>query len=139
MDEPKPRLLERFKYLVASIKTDMHNFKELKVWKFGIELSKLIFETTREFPSEHKFGIANQMFRCAVSIPSNIAEGCGRKSDKELKQFISISLGSAFELDTQIVISKEVGLISTEQFNLLQIKIIEIQKMLNGFAKSIDI
>lgn len=116
----------------------MHNFKELKVWRLSVELSKSIFETIKSFPSEHKFGIANQMFRCAVSILSNIAVGCGRKWDKELKQFISISLGSPFELETQIIISKEVGLISTDQFTLLQSKIIEIQKMLSGFAKSLD-
>jgi len=116
----------------------MHNFKELKVWKLSLELSKLIFETTRSYPIEHKFGIANQLFRCAVSIASNIAEGCGRKSDKELKQFVSISLGSSYELETQIIISKEVALISKEQFDLLQSKTIEIQKMLSGFAKSLD-
>lgn len=69
-------------------------------------ISKIVFDITKTFPNEHKFGIANQMFRCAVSIPSNIAEGCGRKSDKELKQFSSISLGSAFELDTQIILQK---------------------------------
>ena len=117
----------------------MHNFKELKVWKMSIELSKLIFETTRTFPSEHKFGLSNQLFRCAVSIPSNIAEGCGRKSDKELKQFVSISLGSSFELETQIIIDKEVNLITNEQFEIINNKIIEIQKMLNGLSKSLHI
>jgi four helix bundle protein len=117
----------------------MHNFKELKVWKMSIELSKLIFETTRTFPSEHKFGLSNQLFRCAVSIPSNIAEGCGRKSDKELKQFVSISLGSSFELETQIIIAKEVNLITNEQFEIINNKIIEIQKMLNGLSKSLHI
>ncbi len=116
----------------------MHNFKELKVWKSSVELSKLMFETTKSFPNEHKFGISNQLFRCAVPIPSNIAEGCGRKSDQGLKQFISMSLGSAFELETQIIILNEVGLISMEQFKLLQTKTIEIQKMLSGFAKSLD-
>lgn len=117
----------------------MHNFKELKVWKMSIELSKLIFETTRTFPSEHKFGLSNQLFRCAVSIPSNIAEGCGRKSDKELKQFVSISLGSSFELETQIIIAEEVNLITNEQFEIINNKIIEIQKMLNGLSKSLHI
>ncbi|WP_017260268.1 four helix bundle protein [Pedobacter arcticus] len=117
----------------------MHNFKELKVWKLSMELSKSIFETTRTFPSEHKFGLASQLFRCAVSIPSNIAEGCGRKSDKELKQFVSTSLGSSFELETQIIIAKEVELITLKQFETLNDKIIEIQKMLSGFSKSISI
>ncbi len=105
----------------------------------SIELSKMIFEITRSFPSEHKFGLSNQLFRCAVSIPSNIAEGCGRKSDKELKQFVSISLGSSFELETQIIIAKEVSLITTEQFEIINNRIIEIQKMLAGLLKSINI
>jgi four helix bundle protein len=103
----------------------------------SIELSKLVFETTKKFPSEHKFGLSNQLFRCAVSIPSNIAEGCGRKSDKELKQFVSISLGSSFELETQIIIAKEVNLITTEQFEIINNKIVEIQKMLSGLSKSL--
>ena len=116
----------------------MHNFKELKVWKMSIELTKLVFELTRSFPNEHKFGLSNQLFRCAVSIPSNIAEGCGRKSDKELKQFVSISLGSSFELETQIIIAKEVDLITIEQFDSINSKLLEIQKMLNGLSRSLD-
>ena len=116
----------------------MHNFKELKVWKMSIELTKLVFELTRSFPNEHKFGLSNQLFRCAVSIPSNIAEGCGRKSDKELKQFVSISLGSSFELETQIIIAKEVDLITIEQFDSINSKLLEIQKMLNGLSKSLN-
>lgn len=116
----------------------MHNFRELKVWKISIQFSKLIFTITKVFPSEHKFGTANQMFRCAVSIPSNIAEGCGRKSNNELKQFISISIGSAFELETQIIIAKEVDLISQEQYEILETQIKEIQRMLTGFLKSLS-
>jgi four helix bundle protein len=116
----------------------MHNFKELKVWKLSVEFSKIVFDIIKSFPNEHKFGIANQMFRCAVSIPSNIAEGCGRKSDKELKQFLSISLGSAFELQTQIIIAKEVELITDIEYNILDLKIIEIQKMINGLSNSLN-
>jgi len=84
----------------------MHNFKELKVWKAGIEICKTIFVLTRSFPGEEKFGLISQMTRSAVSIPSNIAEGCGRKSNKELHQFLNIALGSSFELETQIIIAK---------------------------------
>jgi len=78
----------------------MHNFKELKVWKSGIELCKVIFELTRSFPPDERFGLISQMTRCAVSIPSNIAEGCGRRSNKELYQFLNVALGSSFELET---------------------------------------
>jgi four helix bundle protein len=76
----------------------MHNFKELKVWKAGIELCKAVFELTRSFPGEEKYGLISQITRSAVSIPSNIAEGCGRKSNKELYQFLNISLGSSLSL-----------------------------------------
>jgi len=116
----------------------MHNFKELKVWKLSVDFSKIVFNAIKSFPNEHKFGIANQMFRCAVSIPSNIAEGCGRKSDKELKQFLSISLGSAFELQTQIIIAKEVELINDDEYDILDLKITEIQKMITGLSKSLN-
>ena len=116
----------------------MHNFKELKVWQLSIAFSKFVFEIIKDFPSEHKFGIADQLFRCSVSIPSNIAEGCGRKSDKEFSQFVSISLGSAFEIETQIIIAKEVKLITEEQFNNLSHKILEIQKMLHGLLKNLN-
>ncbi len=116
----------------------MHNFKELKVWKLSIELSKAIFQTTRYFPNEYKYSLTTQMLRSSISIPSNISEGCGRKSNKELKQFLSISLGSSYELETQLIIAKEVDFITNEQFKELSLKISEIQKMLSGFAKSLD-
>jgi len=68
------------KYIVVSIKylDRMHNFRELKVWKMGIEISKLIFQLTRSFPAEERYSLTSQLTRCAVSVPSNIAEGCGR-------------------------------------------------------------
>ncbi len=80
-----------------------------------MEIAKAIFILTRTFPSEEKFGLISQMTRCAVSIPSNIAEGCGRKSNKELHQFLNIALGSAFELETQIIISREFNYITVEK------------------------
>lgn len=117
----------------------MHNFKELKVWKAGIELSKAIFQLTRTFPREEKYNLISQMTRSAISIPSNIAEGCGRKSPKELHQFLSISLGSAFELETQVIIAHEFGYIELGNFNDTSIAITEIQKMIIGLQKSLNI
>lgn len=114
----------------------MHNFKELKVWKAGIELCKIVFELTKGFPGEEKFGLTSQMTRCAVSIPSNIAEGCGRKSNKELYQFLNIALGSSFELETQVIIAREFNYITTEKAEYICALIIEIQKMINGLQKS---
>jgi four helix bundle protein len=117
----------------------MHNFKELKVWKAGIDLTKSIFILTRQFPIEERYGLISQMTRCAISIPSNIAEGCGRKSNKELHQFLNISLGSAFELETQLIIAKEFDYIDDETLDTICNLVIEIQKMIFGLQKSLAI
>jgi four helix bundle protein len=116
----------------------MHNFKELKVWKAGIELCKAIFELTRTFPSEEKYGLISQITRSAISIPSNIAEGCGRKTNKDFYQFLNISLGSSFELETQIIIAKEFNYIIAERANIVCDQIVEIQKMIYGLQKSLN-
>jgi len=87
----------------------MTSHKDLKVWQKGIELVKVIYDITKTFPSNEQFGLTSQIRRCSVSIPSNIAEGCGRNSDKELIHFLYIALGSASELETQIIISQELG------------------------------
>ncbi|MDB5009869.1 MAG: four helix bundle protein [Mucilaginibacter sp.] len=116
----------------------MHNFKELKVWKAGIEICKSTFLITKSFPSEEKFGLISQMNRSAVSIPSNIAEGCGRKSNKEFHQFLNIALGSSFELETQVIIAKEFNYITSERSEDICTSIIEIQKMINGLQKSLS-
>jgi four helix bundle protein len=116
----------------------MHNFKELKVWKTGIEVSKMIFQLTKDFPPEEKCGLISQMIRATVSIPSNIAEGCGRKTNKELHPFLSISLGSSFELETQLIIAKKFDYISQESLDVVCALIIDIQKMIYGFQKSLN-
>jgi len=116
----------------------MHNFKELKVWKAGIEICKTIFMITKNFPSEERYGLVSQMNRSAVSIPSNIAEGCGRKSNKELHQFLNIALGSSFELETQTILAKEFNYITSERCDDICSLIIEIQKMIHGLQKSLN-
>lgn len=117
----------------------MHNFRELKIWKLGIEISKSIFQITRDFPREERYSLTSQLTRCAISIPSNIAEGCGRKSNKELNQFLSISLGSSFELETQIILAHEFGYIDKIIFDGILMQINEIQKMIVGLQKSLNI
>ncbi|MDB5120949.1 MAG: four helix bundle protein [Sphingobacteriales bacterium] len=116
----------------------MHNFKELKVWKAAMEISKSVFIATRLFPSEEKFTLISQMMRSAISIPSNIAEGCGRKSNKEFYQYLNISLGSSFELETQLILAKEFRYISDSNFTPLQTQIIEVQRMITGLQKSLN-
>ena len=116
----------------------MHNFKELMVWKAGIELTKVIFQVTRSFPAEERYGLTSQIIRSAISIPSNIAEGCGRISNKDFKHFLTIALGSSFELETQIIIAKEFNYVSEDELNGISSQIIEIQKMIYGLQKSLD-
>ncbi|MCY1538435.1 four helix bundle protein [compost metagenome] len=115
----------------------MHNFKDLRVWQSGIEVAKLIFQLTRTYPLEERYGLIAQLNRCAASIPSNIAEGCGRKSTKEFYQFLSISLGSSFELETQLILSSEFGYIEKEHFESIISQINEVQKMITGLQKSL--
>ena len=77
------------------------HYTKLEVWTLSRKLANTIYAVTKNYPESEKFGLTNQLRRCAVSVPSNIAEGCGRTGDNELKHFLTISLGSAFELETQ--------------------------------------
>ncbi|MGF1565201.1 MAG: four helix bundle protein [Flavobacteriales bacterium] len=87
-----------------------HNFKALKVWQLGVQLATDVYALTAEFPDAERYGLTAQMRRAAVSVPSNIAEGAGRNTDKSFQQFISIALGSLNELETQLVIADRLGL-----------------------------
>ena len=93
-------------------------FRDLRVWQKGIELVEEVYKITQDFPKEEQYGLSSQMRRAAVSIPSNIAEGFRRRYSKEQKQFFNVTLGSSAELETQIVIAKELSYIneSKEQF-----------------------
>ena len=115
----------------------MTSHKELKVWQKGIELVKSIYEITQLFPPNEQFGLISQMRRAAVSIPSNIAEGCGRNSDKELIHFLYVAMGSASELETQIIISQELNFLGKEKSEQLQSLILEIIKMISSLIKTI--
>lgn len=107
----------------------MHNYKQLKVWEKSIDLVVSIYEATAQFPKEEKYGLTSQMRRSAVSIPSNIAEGAGRNSDKEFCHFLSNAHGSSYELETQTVVSEKLSLLSKELSNDICAKISEVQKM----------
>ena len=110
----------------------MGNFKELLVWKKSIEFVTEIYEITSVFPSEEKFGLVSQIRRAAVSIPSNIAEGNARRSSADYIQFLKIARGSGAEVETQIIISKNLKFIDELKCEELTLKITEIMKMING-------
>jgi four helix bundle protein len=107
----------------------MHNYKELKVWKLSMTLVTSVYTITADFPNEEKFALVSQLRRSAVSFSSNIAEGSGRRTDKEFAHFLSISYGSQFELETQLLISSRVGFLSEKNAEKLFSDLSEIQKM----------
>lgn len=100
-----------------------------------MDLVKLVYKITKSFPVEEKFSLTSQIQRSAISIPSNIAEGKLRRTNKNFIQFLYISLGSCAELETQIIIAKDVGHIKTTDFEKIQVDINEIMKMITGLIK----
>ena len=108
----------------------MKTHKDLIVWQKSISLVTEIYKTTKSYPKDELFGLVSQMRRAAVSIPSNIAEGHGRCSDKELVRFLFISLGSASELETQLIISKNLGFVNENDYAQLLSLNEEVIKML---------
>ncbi len=115
-----------------------HNFKNLKVWQKAVELAVLIYEVTKTFPTEEKFGITSQMRRSSVSTSSNIAEGSARNSSKAFCNCLDISLGESFELETQLIIAFRTGILPEEKFSLLSREITELQKMVIGFKNTVE-
>lgn len=115
----------------------MHNFKELKVWQEAMVLAKEINTITKSFPAEERYGLTSQINRSSISIPSNIAEGAGRSTEKDFNQFLNIALGSAFELETQLLLSNEFNYITKEQTQLLTERVCKVQKMISGLKKSV--
>lgn len=113
----------------------MHDFKKLEVWSKSMTLATQVYELTKNFPEEEKFGLISQMRRCSVSIPSNIAEGAGRKGDKEFANFISIALGSAFELETQLLLSERLKFVEKHTIQNLLDEVESVCKMLHSLKK----
>lgn len=115
----------------------MRDFKKLDIWHNAIEIVKRIYKLTECLPPEEKFGLRSQITRAAVSIPSNIAEGCSRNSEIEFKRFLEIALGSLFEVQTQLIISVELGFIKEKNTKEL-LGFIEMEaKMINALTKRI--
>ena len=114
----------------------MKPHKKLEVWKRSIEFVTKIYRITESFPGNERFNLASQIRRSAISIPSNIAEGAGRASKKEFIQFLSIAQGSTSELETQLIISNNLGFLKKEDLGLLD-ELDEISRMIIGLIKSL--
>jgi four helix bundle protein len=115
----------------------MRNFKNLQIWKDGINLVKETYRIAEQLPDKEKFGLRNQICRAAVSIPSNIAEGSSRNSNLEYKRFLEIALGSAFELETQLIIIQELSLTDMEFMTKLFDSIDKEQRSINSLISKI--
>lgn len=114
-----------------------HNPRELKIWQKAMDLTVNVYKATAEFPETGVYGITAQIRKCAVSVPSNIAEGAGRNTDGEFKHFLGIANGSSFELMTQVELSRRLDMLDVETADQLLADIDEIQRMTRGLSNKI--
>lgn len=115
----------------------MKDFRSLKVWEKAHALTLTVYKSTEKFPKQELYSLTNQMQRAAVSIPANIAEGCGRDSDAELKRYFSIAMGSSSELEYLILLARDLGYLQTDIYQSVQNDIVETRKMLNAFIQKL--
>ena len=116
----------------------MHNFRELKIWNRARVLVKEIYQLTKSLPSDELYGLNSQIRRAVISIPTNIAEGCGRNSDKELVRYLNIANGSAFELETLLILASDLNMIEETDTNYVISEINEIEKMIFNFKQKLS-
>ena len=115
----------------------MQDFQKLDIWQKGHELTLQIYQITTAYPNNEQFGLVNQMRRAAASIPTNIAEGCGRNSKPDFARFIDIALGSINELHYQLVLSRDLKYLDSETFDKLVENVVEVRRMMYGFRTSL--
>ncbi len=115
----------------------MEDFKNLKVWHKAHRLTLAIYDCTRSFPRDEIYGLTSQIRRASASIGANIAEGCGRRSDPEMRRFIQIARGSASELEYHLMLARDLRFLIQEDFAELQAQIFEVQRMLASFAQTL--
>lgn len=115
----------------------MKNYRELKVWQRSHALTLAVYTLTKRFPKEESFGLTSQMRRAASSIPANIVEGCDRDGDAELKRFLTITLGSACELDYFVLLATDLGYFAAADSTNLTPEILEIRRMLGAFVQKL--
>jgi four helix bundle protein len=111
----------------------MRDFKKLDIWKRSHQLTLAIYKITKQYPKEELFGLTSQMRRSSSSIPTNIAEGCGRGTNPQLKHFLEISIGSNSELEYQLILSKDLEYISEDIFNHYSEETIQVRRMIYGY------
>jgi four helix bundle protein len=115
----------------------MRDYTKYKVWNDSIDLAMVIYNLTKEFPSDERFGLISQLRRAAVSIPSNIAEGCSRSSEKEFNRYLEISIGSSFEVKTQLIIAKKLNFGDQSKLNKALELVDSISKQINALRNKV--
>ncbi|MEP5614020.1 MAG: four helix bundle protein [Cyclobacteriaceae bacterium] len=115
----------------------MRNFRDLEIWTLSRSIAVGTYQKTKKFPREEVYGLTSQMRRAAISVPSNISEGCSRNSNKEFIRFLEIAIGSSFELETQLSISLELGFLKREEAEELILEVYRLQSKINSFIKSV--
>jgi four helix bundle protein len=115
----------------------MHRFKDLEIWRLSRNFCSDIYEITSSFPETEKFGITNQLRRASVSVPSNIAEGSSRKSKRDFSRFLEIAIGSLYEIETQLIISKDLKFIRENELQKLLNNLESIIKMTSKFKSTL--
>ncbi len=115
----------------------MRDFRSLSVWKKAHRLTLDTYRVTAQFPADERYGLSSQMRRAAASIPANIAEGCGRSGDGELARFLRIAMGSASELEYQLLLSRDLHLLDAETYDGLYQQVSEVRRMLDSLLRRI--
>jgi four helix bundle protein len=116
----------------------MEDFKNLQVWRKAHGLTLVVYQRTRTFPKDEIYGLTSQIRRAAASIGANIAEGCGRRSDPEMKRFVQIARGSANELEHHLLLARDLQFLTSDEYRELEARILEIQRMLAALSQRLQ-
>jgi len=117
----------------------VRNYRDLQVWEKAHVLTLAVYKHTQHFPSEERFGLTSQIRRSCSSIPANLAEGCGRRSDGEMARFVQIAMGSGAELSYHLLLSRDLGLLKTADYTSLDAELSEVMRMLSSLSQKLRI
>ena len=115
-----------------------HNFKELRVWKGGMDMVDLCYDFVQDLPNNEKYNLVSQIVRCGNSIPANIAERCGKRTKRHFAEFVTTSLSSCFELETYLLICERRSFGNEELRNKMLAKVLELKNMIHGFRETLN-
>ncbi len=115
----------------------MKDFRQLKVWEKAHQLALAVYKVTKGFPKEELYGLTSQIRRASMSIPTNIAEGCGRNTDAEFARFLQIAMGSASETEYQLLLAHDLEFLTSEQYQKLNTDVTEVKRMLTSFIQTL--